>query len=241
MMEFSALTYNIHKGIGNDRKFRLNRTTEVLLSANADFYLLQEVDSFVPRSGNQDTALVLAGELGFHHATGLNVKLKKGNYGNTTLSRYPISESYNFSLTWGIKKARGCLVSRIKTPQGDLMVLNYHLGLAGIERTWQIKKLISHIQENFKNIPILVSGDSNDRNHRLTRLFAEAGFNDTCTTGKMFTYPAYAPIWRLDKAFVNNAIGITEHMVIKNKLTRMASDHLPVQVKFEINPSNTLS
>ena len=43
-LRVSFLTYNIHKGIGNDRLFRLERILETLREADADIIALQEVD-----------------------------------------------------------------------------------------------------------------------------------------------------------------------------------------------------
>lgn len=236
-MELTFLTFNIHKGIGNDRLFRLNRTIEVLEASGADLIMLQEVDHHVPRSRNQDTAKVIAETLGFYYSIGLNVKLKTGAYGNATFSRFPILKTRNMDLTWGIKKARGCLINSIETPAGEVLAINYHLGLAGVERIWQTKKIIHsvHTKHN-RELPAIISGDSNDRNHKLNPLFDAAGFKDTCQVMKMFTYPAYAPIWRLDKVFVNNKISVREHSVVRNNLTRVASDHLPISVRLKINP-----
>ena len=49
-----------------------------------------------------------------YYVTGLNVKLNKGMYGNTTLSKFPITQSRNIDLTVGKRKARGCQYSSIQ-------------------------------------------------------------------------------------------------------------------------------
>ena len=234
-MEFTFLTYNIHKGIGNDRLYRLNRTIDVLKQSSADFITLQEVDHHVPRSRNEDTAKILAESLGMHYSIGLNVKLKKGAYGNATLSKYPIKKSRNMDLTWGIKKARGSLNTIIDTPSGEILIMNYHLGLAGVERIWQVKKLIhSAVHRHKENLPIIMLGDSNDRGHKINPIMKEHGFEDSCQLMKMNTYPSYAPIWRLDKVFFNKFVDVKEHSTFKTGLTKVASDHLPVIVNLKI-------
>ena len=234
-MEFTFLTYNIHKGIGNDRLYRLNRTIDILKDSNADFIMLQEVDHLVPRTRNENTAKVISDALGMHYSIGLNVKLKKGAYGNATFSKYPIIKKRNMDLTWGIKKARGCLNTLIEIPDGELMIMNYHLGLAGIERAWQAKKLIhSALHRHEAHLPIVMLGDSNDRNHKLNPIFKEHGFEDTCQVMNINTYPSYAPIWRLDKIFFNGSVEIREHRVLKTNLTKIASDHLPLIVRLKI-------
>ncbi|MCB1321868.1 MAG: endonuclease/exonuclease/phosphatase family protein [Leptospiraceae bacterium] len=230
-MELSFVTYNIHKGIGTDRRYRIERIIEILRSVNADVYALQEVDQHVPRSRNHDIAALLSEELGMHYVLGLNVKLKKGAYGNAILSRFPIVDSRNINLTWGIKKRRGCLAARINVPRlGEIAVLNYHLGLAAFERMWQIKKLIeSHTFSDMRQVPLVLLGDSNDRKMKLNPVLDEAGFPDTCEHNRGFnSFPSYAPLFRLDKIYASKHWQVSDHKVIRNQTTRVASDHLPV-------------
>ena len=85
------MTYNIHRAIGVDRRFRPKRVRDVLEHHRPDVLLLQEVDDGVPRSREMDLAKELAGLLDYPYlAVGHNVTLRKGRYGNATLSRYPI-------------------------------------------------------------------------------------------------------------------------------------------------------
>jgi endonuclease/exonuclease/phosphatase family metal-dependent hydrolase len=48
-MLLKVLTYNIHRAIGVDRRFRPSRIVEILAHHDADIALLQEVDEGVPR------------------------------------------------------------------------------------------------------------------------------------------------------------------------------------------------
>lgn len=108
-MRFRLLTYNIHRAIGVDRRFRPERIIRILGSHEADIVLLQEVDDGVPRSRAMDLARELAAALGYAHlAVGHNVTLRKGRYGNATLSRHPILRERNIDLTIGMWKRRGC-------------------------------------------------------------------------------------------------------------------------------------
>ena len=98
-MKFRILSYNIHRAIGLDRRFQPARIMQVLREHDPDIVLLQEVDKGVPRSREMDMAAELADLLDYPHVTaGYNVKLRRGSYGNATLSRYPIAESVNLSL-----------------------------------------------------------------------------------------------------------------------------------------------
>ncbi len=234
-MEISLLTHNIHKGIGNDRLYDLDRIVKICQDMNPDVIALQEVDHSVPRSKYDDQAAAIADRLGYHFVLGLNVKLKKGSYGNATFSKYPIISHTNINLTWTIKKPRACLASLIEFPSGNIAVMNYHLGLAGIERMKQVKMILGSpfIKEN-GHFPIIMLGDSNDRSHRLNPILDKSGYTDTCKDTRINTFPSFAPVWRLDKIYYNNGLILKEHLVVQNKLTRVASDHLPVYARFKI-------
>ena len=68
--------------------------------------MLQEVDDGAPRSRELDLGRELARALGFeHYAIGHNVTLRKGRYGNATLSRWPIQRERNIDLTVGFLQA----------------------------------------------------------------------------------------------------------------------------------------
>ena len=103
------LTWNIHKGIGGlDRRYAPRRIAAVIRHYDPDVVVLQEVDQGVPRSRLDRQLHLLGDELGYEHrAWGPNVTLKRGVYGNGTLSRFPIARSVNIDLTFPLKKARG--------------------------------------------------------------------------------------------------------------------------------------
>lgn len=236
-LQITVLTYNIHKAIGIDRRFDPERIARVCENERADIIALQEVDNGVPRSGHLDLAAVLGERLGFHHRLGANVMLKVGTYGNATLSRWPFSLGKNLDLTWTIKKRRGCLSDLIQTPAGPLLFMNFHLGLSRIERHFQLKKIIeSDFLRRHEALPVLLLGDSNERTRYLDILLSAAGFFNTAGESKrrLKTWPSFAPIWNLDKIFHNGKAALVQYEVVKNRLTREASDHLPVKAVIKI-------
>ena len=108
-MKIRVLSYNIHRAIGIDRRFAPERIIQILRDHDADIVLLQEVDEGVPRSRELKLVKELADALDYpHYAMGHNVSLRKGKYGNATLSRFPILRERNIDLTVGIRKRRGC-------------------------------------------------------------------------------------------------------------------------------------
>ena len=241
-MEISVLTYNIHKAIGNDRSYQPDRIIQILKDSSADILCLQEVDFQVPRSHQDDLARLLAEAMGMEYELGLNVQLKKGAYGNATLTRFPILHTENLNITWGIKKPRGCLMSRLETPAGEIAILNFHLGLAGFERSRQVKMILeSSFLEMVRDLPTVLLGDTNDRTGRLNAALKEAGFVDSYTGNRMNSFPSYtpSPLIRIDKVFTNHFLEVTDHKVLRNPGTRVASDHLPVLVTLRIKRHKT--
>ena len=246
-MRIRVLTYNIHKAIGVDGKFAPGRIVEILRHHDADIVLLQEVDRGAPRSNHLDLASLLARELRYRYrAVGMNVALKKGRYGNATLSRFPIGRQRNIDLTVSWRKRRGAQHTRFHIPKGarsiDLDVFNVHLGLSAAERHQQVARLlatpdVAHLEPTDLCI---IAGDLNDWRGSLTRRhFKPVGF--ACATNRrpgsrwsIKSFPSYAPTTGLDKVFYRGRLRLLHAHRSRLKLASVASDHLPVVVEFEI-------
>ncbi|MFA6284385.1 MAG: endonuclease/exonuclease/phosphatase family protein [Desulfurivibrionaceae bacterium] len=240
-MNLRILSYNIHRAIGVDRRFRPERIAAILAHYDADIVLLQEVDVGAPRSRELNLAQELA-ELGNYpyYAVGLNVQLRKGMYGNATLSRYPIARERNIDLTLDGRKARGCLFTELEMPSGAgaplLPVFNLHLGLSFKERPQQVGRLVRapEFTRLGEDDACVVAGDFNDWWTRLAPLFTEAlGF--VCATNHVagyqnafLTYPSFSPTTGLDKVFCRGPITVLGGKRCRLRVSKVASDHLPV-------------
>jgi endonuclease/exonuclease/phosphatase family metal-dependent hydrolase len=241
------LTYNIHKAIGLDRRFAPERIVEILRHHDADVVLLQEVDRGAPRSEHLDLASLLARELSYRYrAVGMNVALKKGRYGNATLSRFPIGRQRNIDLTITWRKRRGAQHTRLHVPapggQFELDVFNVHLGLSASERAKQMVRLLE--SPDFERIGAadgcVIAGDMNDwRGVLKRRHFTPSGFE--CATNRgpgsrwsIKSFPSFAPTGGLDKVFFRGGLRLMHAHRSRLKLARVASDHLPIVVEFEI-------
>jgi endonuclease/exonuclease/phosphatase family metal-dependent hydrolase len=242
------LSYNIHRAIGVDRRFRLDRVANILAHHDADIALLQEVDSGAPRSREMDLASELASLLEYpYYAVGHNVDLRKGRYGNATLSRYPIVRERNIDLTVESRKRRGCQhttieIERIAGHTHVLEVFNLHLGLSARERTRQLGLLVR--SQEFvalqHSLPCIVGGDFNDWLGHLPPIFTEIlGFNsatdrDDASASPIRTYPSFSPTGGLDKIFYRGYLRMLGARSCRLPVSRIASDHLPVIVDFEL-------
>jgi len=239
------LSWNIHKGIGGvDRRYALERIVTVVQHYHPDVLLLQEVDHGVPRSRHDHQAQKLADQMNFSHvAFGPNVTLKTGCYGNAILSHYPMASKENLDLTLPLKKARGALIVDMQVPvnghQLRLHVANLHLGLSGLERRWQIKKLLQskRISSLDRRSRLVIAGDMNDWMGVLSEgRLADEGFACATGTGKraLRTFPAWSPAGALDKVFLRGPVRGVHSMTSRLALARSASDHLPVILDLEL-------
>lgn len=244
-MKFRVVTYNIHRAIGVDRRFRLERVARALRYYDADVVLLQEVDAGAPRSRELDLGRELALELEYpYFAIGHNVSLRKGRYGNATLSRYPILRERNLDLTIGWRKRRGCQHTSLEMASGAhprvLEVFNLHLGLSAMERNQQIQILggSRELEQLDLSVPCLVGGDFNDWRSLLHPAMTRVlGFR--CATelehgGLQRTYPSFGPTGALDRLYYRGGVRLIEAWISRLAVVRVASDHLPVVADFEL-------
>ena len=245
-MQLRVMSYNSHRAIGVDRRFRPERIAAIISHHAPDILLLQEVDVGVPRSRRLNLAVEMAQLAGYPYlAVGLNVKLRHGMYGNATLSRFPIAAERNIDLTIAGRKARGCLYTAVEiAPEAPpLAIFNLHLGLSFKERPQQVGVLVS--TPEFSSLspdhPCIVAGDFNDWWTRIAPMFTEIlGFG--CATNRvkgyqnaLLTYPSFSPASGLDKIFVRGPLQVLKRHPCRLSASRVASDHLPVVADLEIS------
>lgn len=248
-MKIRLATYNIHRAIGVDRRFRPDRIAAILAAHDADVVLLQEVDEGVPRSRELNLARELAEDLGYpYYALGHNVSLRKGWYGNATLSRYPVVRERNIDLTVGRRKRRGCQhttlkVEKVRGHAHWLEVFNLHLGLSARERQRQAG-LLARSRELVRmplDVACVLGGDFNDWRSRLRAFFVEA-LDFECATDKrtrngsrsMKTFPSFSPRGSLDKLYYRGPLKLLRAYRCRHRASRLASDHLPIIADFEL-------
>lgn len=246
-MRFRLLTYNIHRAIGVDRRFQPDRIVRILENHAADVVLLQEVDEGAPRSREMDLARELATALGYPHlAVGHNVTLRKGRYGNATLSRHRILRERNIDLTIGLWKRRGCQHTAIalegRGGRRRLEVFNLHLGLSAGQRERQVGLLARsrELATLAPDVACVVGGDFNDWRSRLSPLFTDwlrfrSASDRSLADGRpLLTYPAFFPSGPLDRIYYRGPLRLLSARRCRLRLSRVASDHLPVVADFEI-------
>lgn len=238
------MTYNIHRAIGLDRRFRLDRIATILRHHRPDVALLQEVDQGAPRSSRLDLARELAERVGYpHYAVGHNVELRRGRYGNATLCRWPIVARENIDLTVPRRKRRGCQHTRVEVT-GErhtfpLDIFNLHLGLSAQERARQIGRLVRAAGlDRPGGPPCVVAGDFNDWRSLLHPVLTEilsyrsATHLHAGTQPGLRTFPSFSPRGSLDRIYFRGPLSLLEARTCDLRVSRVASDHLPVIADF---------
>ena len=232
------LTYNIHKGFGTDRRYRLDRVVAVIAAESPDLICLQEVDQNCRRSRRDDQPALLAERL----SAGawlyqLNAPHGEGGYGNLLLSRWPFRKGGHLALRHRRRVPRGAQLVVVDTPEGPLHLVHVHFGLSERERRWQAAQLVEHAEfQKSADLPTLIAGDLNDwRNTLGRRCFLAHGFHHATTPLRRFrTFPAFLPLAAIDKIYYRGALRVMETRVVRGRAARRASDHLPVVCDFHL-------
>jgi endonuclease/exonuclease/phosphatase family metal-dependent hydrolase len=228
------MTWNIHKGVGGvDRRYDLARIQAVLSYYDPDIALLQEVAQDIPRLRKDDQAALLHASFGGHCVFHAEHRFAEGHYGNLILSRWPLRETAHLDLTIGWRKQRGMqqaeVAARWNGHARRLMVHNLHLGLAGSERNQQLARVVR--SDAFAAIPqgtaAILGGDLNDLWGSLgPKHLLPAGLHRAGPLSN--TFPAAYPLRPLDGVFFSGGLRVRHAHIGLSRLTRAASDHLPV-------------
>ena len=230
-----VLSYNIHSAIGRDKKYRLDRIIHILKKERADIIALQEVDNRLKRSEFQHQSTLIASALGMNYHHCVISERDGGEWGVTTLSRLPVIQNRKHDLSYRqVKPTRGSLHTEIACHNGmRLHIFNVHLGLRTRERTYQRKRLLSQsmLLDDALRDPIIILGDFNDRPIPVVHRQLGRHFTDVTQSqyGRSHATFAWGPMrFRLDYIYISNDLNVLDTYVVKNRHTRVASDHLPV-------------
>src|SRR5437588_5658973 len=123
-----VMTYNIHVGVGVDKKLDLPRIAAVINQQHADLVGLQEVDRGVDRTQRIDEIAELAKLTKMDYAFAFNLKYQGGQYGVAILSRYPI-KSFDHRLYKNTREAerRGFIRAEVSVGRRTVNFVTTHL------------------------------------------------------------------------------------------------------------------
>ena len=231
-------TWNIHAGIGRDRRYDPGRIIAVLQELEADIIALQEVASLAVHG---EFLGQVRAALGVHVVVGRTLTRRAADFGNALLSRFPVKETCNIDLTVGGHEPRGAIDARIDVDGQELRVLSTHLGLRPAERRKQVRRILAALDSDESHSPVVLMGDVNEWYlwGRPVR-WLHARFRSTPAPA---TYPAQRPVFALDRIWARPVQYLRAVAVHRSALAHVASDHLPLKAEYSMGatPGKTSS
>ena len=234
-----VMTYNIHVGVGMDKKLDLQRIADVINAARPDLVGLQEVDRGVKRTEGKDEIAELAAMTNMEYAFAPNLDYQGGKYGVAILSRLTIKNTEH-RLFENKREAerRGMLRIEVEVDGKRLNFVTTHLDYqfedGRLFETEQMLKFLDGVKG-----PTIVVADLNDLPTGSAYQLMRTKFDDAWVTSGAksdgFSYPADKPVKRIDHIFYSAG----ERTQIRAKkswvIDTLASDHIPVMAELELH------
>lgn len=238
-----VLVYNIHAGKDAAGADNLDRVAAIIRDTNADIAMLQEIDRGTTRSGKVDQLARLATLTGYHAAFGKTLTYQGGDYGIAVLSRRAIRSDTLIRLpvnppqerSGSGYEPRGALHAMTTTALGEIHVVNTHIDSSGddfyrLQEAGELLRIIGGLDSGSRIV--MLGGDLNaEPGSRVIAKLTAAGWHDawSCGEGKGLTYPASAPVKRIDYLWLPSEVRCRKATVIATE----ASDHRPVLFEIE--------
>ena len=237
-----VMTYNIHVGVGMDKRQDLARVAAVISRERPDLVGLQEVDRGVERTGRVDEIRELARLTGMDYAFAHNLNYQGGQYGVAVLSRFPIlSIDHRRYLNTREAERRGFVRVEVEVGGRRVSFVTTHLDWQHEDgRLYEARQLLDALAT--VPGPVIVTGDFNEEpTGGAYQLMLKAGFADAWAqsragdaerAGEGATYPADKPAKRIDYVFYRDGVAA------RTRGTKVpdtpASDHRPLVVELSL-------
>ena len=227
---FKVASYNIHKGVGTDRKRDPARILNVLNEVGADIVCLQEADlrfgtrsSVLPRfliEGHTDYVPV---PLDVQHDS-------MGWHGNAILVRRSIAVESHDILHIPCLEPRGVVTASLDIGVSRVSVFGMHLDLSGLWRVRQARAIATLAEAARASGPVVLMGDLNEW-RTVAGCFREFGKHFALLDPGP-SFPSRRPLGRLDRIMHDERLAAQDCGVHRSALATVASDHLPVWAEF---------
>ncbi|MCA3556426.1 endonuclease/exonuclease/phosphatase family protein [Aestuariivirga sp.] len=229
-LTISVASYNVHKCVGADGVFNPGRVLKVVLELGADIVALQEADQrFGSRRGLLDLkALYEKG--GYRPVLDQGSRrLSHGWHGNVILHREGAGNVANVQkISLPGFEPRGAVLVDFDFSGLPLRIIGAHLGLLKSSRTRQAEAIL-HAAHPVDDRAVILLGDTNEwrTGGRSALKPFDPHLSDVDMT--IASFPSRFPLWPLDRVLTNRHVTVYEMQAIETKLSRIASDHLPVK------------
>ncbi len=240
-MRLTFASYNIHKGVGLDRRRDPDRILAVLREIDADIIALQEADrrfgtraAVIPRQALDEHSPWKAVATG--HFNGVR-PASIGWHGNVLLVRRNIEVASVHAVALPTLEPRGAVCAELSIDGQVLRVVGMHLDLSGLHRRNQVRAVCDHLATREAPAPAVVMGDLNEWSAHAGALAAFGPEYRVLAPGRSF--PARRPLAQLDRIVVSGGWDVEGIGVHHSALAAVASDHLPVwaRLSFKADPA----
>ena len=231
-----VMTYNIHVGVGMDKKLDLQRIADVINKERPDLVGLQEVDRGVERTQRKDEIVELAALTKMEYAFAHNLDYQGGQYGVAILSRFPICKvDHRMYQNKHEAERRGMIRVEVKLDGKTVNFVTTHLDYQFPDgRLFEAEQMLEFLRD--VKGPLIIVGDFNDEPVGTTYKLMLNKFDDAWTATKQtttgFSYPADKPTKRIDYIFLrkSNGLKVKKTWAVET----LASDHIPVVAELEL-------
>jgi endonuclease/exonuclease/phosphatase family metal-dependent hydrolase len=240
------VTYNVHRCVGNDRRLDVARIAAVLAELNPDIVALQELDVGRARTGHVDQAHEIARRLEMTHHFHAALRVEEERYGDAILTSYPEKLVKTGPLPghphprMAALEPRGALWVEVEIEGRPVQIINTHLGLVPREQQVQAAYLAGPgwLDSPKCKWPMILLGDFNATGTSVVYRTLTAKLQPARRLARKksptFTFPSPLPVLRIDHLFVSPGVKVLDVFAPFDPLTRVASDHLPLVMDFEI-------
>lgn len=226
MAPLHVATWNVHSCVGIDARFAPDRVAGVIRALNVDAIGLQEVGWHHRGETGIDQFAFLAEATGYKALSGPTKHNSQAHYGNAILTRLPVLDTVPIDLSLPVREPRGALAAVLEVEGTPVRLIVAHLGLDPWERNAQVDRILDHVAAG-RSMPTIFMGDLNEWRPSAPRLKRLSEQLPDCAAPRSFH--ARLPTLRLDRIFVSGELKLAGYDVVRNALTRRASDHLPVK------------
>lgn len=238
------VTYNVHRCVGNDRRLDVARVADVLAALNPDIVALQELDVGRRRTNHVDQAHEIARRLDMSHHFHPAMTVQEERYGDAILTHYPERLVKRAALPGYPRirglEPRGALWIEVEIDGRPVQVINTHLGLVPREQQIQAQHLAgpAWLQHPDCRGPVILLGDFNATASSIVYRTLTASLQPSRRLARRkqpsSTFPSQLPVLRIDHHFVGPGIEVQDVFAPFDPLCRVASDHLPLVMDFEL-------
>ena len=231
-MNLTFASYNIHKGVGLDRRRDPDRIMAVLHEIGADVIAVQEADR---RFGERHAVLPheLLDEHGAYRAVPLGMRRNSiGWHGNALLVRREFTIAEAGIVPLPTLEPRGAIRADLLIAGQRVRVVGMHLDLSGLRRRQQVRAVLAHCLRCDLPSPTVLMGDFNE--------WSQHGFSlrEFHTPWRVLapgrSFPSRRPVAQLDRLVISPEWHCERTGVHHSALAAGASDHLPVWAKLTL-------